>query len=149
MSVELVNAHYSSLPLDRGELESFLSTIDAVLGTQTTSADLCVNICDEAESAELNATYRNKPSATNVLSFGAEVELPELDILGDLAICWPVVQQEAATQNKAEKHHLTHLFVHGVLHLLGYDHEEEAQATEMEGLEVQVLQRLGVADPYK
>ncbi len=111
--------------------------------------DLCVRICEEAESAQLNEDFRNKPYATNVLSFPADVDLPEgTPVLGDLALCWPVLQREALAQNKTELNHFSHLFVHGVLHLLGFDHVTDDEAQEMEAIEIQVLQRLAIANPY-
>jgi probable rRNA maturation factor len=111
--------------------------------------ELCVRMCGEAESAELNSSYRNKPGPTNVLSFPADIDVPEgTPILGDLAICWPVLQREAEQQNKAPLDHLSHLYVHGVLHLLGYDHQSDRQAQEMESIEIAALQKLSIANPY-
>ena len=111
--------------------------------------DICVRLCTAAQSHELNAAYRHKDGATNVLSFPADLDMPdEIGLLGDLAICWPVVVDEAAAQGKPVRDHLIHLFVHGVLHLLGYDHEEDAAAEEMETMEVRILEALQIPDPY-
>lgn len=113
-------------------------------------AELSVRIVDADEGRQLNATYRGKDYATNVLSFPAE--LPpgvELPLLGDLAICAPVVLREAAEQHKAVRDHWAHLTIHGVLHLLGYDHIEDAEAEHMETLETRVLAGLGIDDPYR
>ena len=120
--------------------------------------------CDDARIAVLNADFRGKPTPTNVLSWpseerGAEFvgEAPELpepgeadepEALGDIAIAWETCAREAQEQGKPMADHVTHLLVHGVLHLLGYDHIEEEDAALMEGLEVRILASLGVSDPY-
>lgn len=110
---------------------------------------MTVRIVDEAESAELNQTYRGKQGPTNVLSFTAEVP-PEVDepLLGDLVICAPVVAREAAEQGKTLEAHWAHMVVHGCLHLQGHDHIEEQQAARMESLETRILAGLGFTDPY-
>jgi probable rRNA maturation factor len=123
--------------------------LDQSLGDARLGFDLCVRICEEAESAQLNGDFRNKPYATNVLSFPADVDLPEgAPVLGDLALCWPVLQREALAQNKTVLNHFSHLYVHGVLHLLGFDHVTDDGAQEMEAIEIQALQRLAIANPY-
>lgn len=120
--------------------------------------------CNDARIAVLNADFRDKPQPTNVLSWpseerGAEFvgEAPELpepgapddpEALGDIAIAWETCAREAEAQGKPMAEHVTHLIVHGVLHLLGYDHVEDADAALMEGLEVRILASLGVSDPY-
>jgi len=112
-------------------------------------AELAIRIVGADEGRTLNRDYRGKDYATNVLSF--PVELPPgiaLPLIGDLAICAPVVQREAAEQGKAAHDHWAHLTVHGVLHLLGHDHVDERDATAMEALETRVLAGLGIADPY-
>ncbi|KRE88863.1 rRNA maturation RNase YbeY [Frateuria sp. Soil773] len=112
-------------------------------------AELAIRIVGLDEGRTLNRDYRGKDYATNVLSFPAE--LPPgiaLPLIGDLAICAPVVAREAAEQGKRERDHWAHLTVHGVLHLLGYDHVEEAEAEAMEALETRILAGLGIADPY-
>jgi probable rRNA maturation factor len=112
-------------------------------------AELSIRIVDTDEGQALNRDYRGKDYATNVLSFPAE--LPpgmNLPLIGDLAICAPVVIREAAEQGKAARDHWAHLTVHGVLHLLGHDHLEEAEAVAMEALETRILAGLGIADPY-
>lgn len=113
------------------------------------AAILTIRIVDEAESAELNQRYRQKSGATNVLSFPADLpEEIDLPLLGDLVICAPLVQSEAAAQGKAVAAHWAHLVVHGSLHLLGYDHTETPAAEEMESLETRLLSQLGFPDPY-
>jgi probable rRNA maturation factor len=112
-------------------------------------AEVALRVVDAEEGRALNRDYRGKDYATNVLSFPAE--LPpgvKLPLLGDLAICAPVVAREAAEQHKRPRDHWAHLTVHGTLHLLGYDHTEEAEAETMETLETRILAGLGIADPY-
>jgi probable rRNA maturation factor len=112
-------------------------------------ADLAIRIVGEREGCALNRHYRGKDKATNVLSFPAE--LPEgvtLPLLGDIVLCAPVVAREAHAQGKTLSAHYAHLTVHGVLHLLGWDHENAREADAMEALERQVLDLLGYADPY-
>jgi probable rRNA maturation factor len=117
---------------------------------------LTIRFVDEDEGLLLNQQYRHKKYATNVLSFPYdEPALPE-DMassdepayLGDLVICMPVVLSEAATQHKRPATHAAHLVVHGVLHLLGYDHETDAEAERMEQIEVNAMQQLGFENPY-
>jgi probable rRNA maturation factor len=103
-------------------------------------------LTDDATVRELNARFRQKDAATNVLSFPAPKN-PERH-LGDLALAYGVCAREAAEQGKPIAHHLMHLTVHGVLHLLGYDHMRDDEAEAMEGLERAVLAGLGVPDPY-
>jgi len=121
----------------------------AALGDDRTPVELVIRIVDEPESRALNSQFRGKDKPTNVLSFPFEAP-PGVDcnLLGDLVICAPVVQQEAAEQHKQPDHHWAHMVVHGVLHLRGYDHCDEQQAADMEALEKQILQGCGIADPY-
>lgn len=111
--------------------------------------EMTVRIVDEAESHELNLTYRGKDRPTNVLSFPFECpDEVELPLLGDLVICRQVVEREAAEQEKPLMAHWAHMVVHGSLHLLGYDHIEDDEAEEMESLETKIMQGLGFDDPY-
>ncbi|MCC9000925.1 MAG: rRNA maturation RNase YbeY [Candidatus Contendobacter sp.] len=111
-------------------------------------AELTIRIVNEVESAALNESYRHKQGPTNVLSFPAEAP-PEVEstLLGDIVICAPVLLREAIAQGKPPAAHWAHLVAHGVLHLLGYDHDE-AQAEAMESLEIRILAGLGYSDPY-
>lgn len=117
---------------------------------------LTIRFVDEDEGLSLNQQYRHKNYATNVLSFPYEEPvLPEDMVgsdepayLGDLVICMPVVLSEAATQHKLPATHTAHLVVHGLLHLLGYDHETDAEAARMEQIEVNAMQQLGFENPY-
>ncbi len=111
---------------------------------------LLIRLVDEAESAALNRQYRGKSGATNILSFPFRPPPPaESDLLGDLVICAPVVSAQAATQGKTARAHWAHMVVHGILHLFGYDHQQPAEAVEMEGMEIEILARLGFSDPYQ
>jgi probable rRNA maturation factor len=115
-------------------------------------------LTDDAEQRELNRTYRGIDAATNVLAFAlsdfaggpasaAPAGSPVL--LGDVVLAFETVAREAAEQHKTLAGHLSHLVVHGVLHLLGFDHRNDAEAEAMEGLEVEILKILGVPDPYR
>jgi len=112
--------------------------------------ELCIRIVDEADSQALNAQYRGKDKPTNVLSFPFEAPAQiELNLLGDLIICAPVVAQEAMQQHKRELAHWAHMVVHGVLHLQAYDHIEDEDAKVMEQLEIEILSTLGFDNPYQ
>jgi len=113
-------------------------------------AAVVIRVVDEEESAGLNGSYRHKQGATNVLSFPFEAP-PGFDEghLGDLVICAPVVAREAVEQGKPLAAHWAHMVIHGMLHLQGYDHIEEAEAARMEALETQILERLGYDNPYE
>ena len=126
--------------------------VDTALADIDHDTEIVVRIVDEVESAELNQQYRHKQGATNILSF--PVEIPEgidleLDLLGDLVVCAPVLAQEAELQNKILAHHWAHIIIHGVLHLLGYDHLDDEQAEEMESKEIALLQKLNINNPYE
>jgi len=123
---------------------------ELALRQRSADSELTIRVVDEAEGRELNRTWRHKDYATNVLSFPADVPDGILDIplLGDLVICAPVVEREAAEQGKPSQAHWAHLVIHGCLHLLGYDHIEDDEAEEMEALERELLAELGHPDPY-
>jgi probable rRNA maturation factor len=107
---------------------------------------VAILLTDDAAVADLNQRFRGKPTSTNVLSFpAAESAYPHL---GDVALAYGFCAGEAKVQGKSLADHLAHLVVHGVLHLLGYDHEAEADAEVMEQMECEILRRFGVADPY-
>ncbi len=128
---------------------SFRRWVAAALDGRIREADLAIRLVDDKEGRALNRHYRGKDYATNVLSFPAD--LPEgvkLPLLGDLVICVPVVTREATEQGKRLNDHYAHLTVHGALHLLGWDHEDEREAECMEQLEREILASLGIADPY-
>jgi probable rRNA maturation factor len=140
--------------------------IDAVLHDLSLSTDWEIGIlaCDDPKITELNADFRDKPTATNVLSWpandlapiepGENPTTPEMDkfgdnALGDIAISYDTCVREANELGITMDDHTTHLLMHGCLHLLGYDHETDADATLMEGIESRLLEKLGIADPYK
>ncbi|RDF09147.1 rRNA maturation RNase YbeY [Haemophilus sputorum] len=135
-------------------LEQFTHWVETALAFEAQTEDfpeteMTIRIVDEEESQTLNREYRGKDYPTNVLSFPFEVpEGIELPLLGDLVICRQVMECEAKEQQISLASHWAHLAVHGTLHLLGYDHIEEAEAEEMEGLETQIMQKLGFEDPY-
>jgi probable rRNA maturation factor len=125
--------------------------IAAALAGQTTQeqVEVSVRLVDSAEMAQLNETYRGKTGATNVLSFPADLPTElAIPLLGDIVICAPVVRAEAAQQGKSPSAHWAHMTVHGTLHLLGYDHIEEEEATIMEALESAILKALNYSCPY-
>jgi probable rRNA maturation factor len=111
---------------------------------------LSVRIVGKARSRSLNAHYRHKDKPTNVLSFAGAGNAPDgRCFLGELVICAPVVAFEARTQGKSLEAHWAHMTVHGVLHLLGLDHERAREAAKMASREIQILDRLGFSDPYR
>ncbi|MBL0432796.1 rRNA maturation RNase YbeY [Aeromonas hydrophila] len=145
LDLQLASASTDGLPSE-AQLQGWLD--GTILGFQQ-EAEVTVRIVDEAESNELNLTYRGKDKPTNVLSFPFEAPPGlELPLLGDLVICRQVVEREAAQQGKPLMAHWAHMVVHGSLHLLGYDHIEDDEAEEMEALERDIMQELGFADPY-
>ncbi|MGI2258707.1 rRNA maturation RNase YbeY [Shewanella sp. GXUN23E] len=130
--------------------EQFETWVRTALGNTMEAAELTIRIVDETESQTLNRDYRGKDKSTNVLSFPFEAPPGfDLPLLGDLVICAKVVENEAADQHKPLQAHWAHMVVHGCLHLLGYDHIDDAEAEEMESLETQLIESLGFEDPYK
>ena len=110
---------------------------------------LTVRLVEIEEMHQLNRRFRGKDAATNVLSFPAELpDTIELPLLGDVVLCAPVVAEEARLQGKSPEAHWAHLTIHGVLHLLGHDHQEPGEAAVMEGLEIKLLESLGFPNPY-
>lgn len=124
----------------------------AATGARGRGAEIAVRIVGAAEGRRLNLLWRGRDYPTNVLAFPAPPRTRggrAKKALGDIVICAPVVAREAREQRKAVDHHWAHLVVHGVLHLLGHDHERDRDAARMERRERQILAQLGVADPYK
>lgn len=127
----------------------FREWISVTLWQRIDTAEMTIRIVDEEESAELNKLYRNKIGPTNVLSFPYEPQPGVASrLLGDIIVCAPVVEQEAEKFNKPLIAHWAHMVVHGTLHLLGYNHEFDEEAEEMESLETDILQKLGFPPPY-
>ncbi|MEQ3513078.1 rRNA maturation RNase YbeY [Pseudoalteromonas sp. SS15] len=149
MSVELdlqIACEFEDLPSH----EQFELWADKALSAYREHAELTIRIADEAESQELNSQYRGKDKPTNVLSFPFDappgIELP---LVGDLIICPQVVKAESIEQEKSFHEHFAHMTIHGCLHLLGFDHINEQDAIEMEGIEKTLLAELGIDDPYR
>lgn len=115
----------------------------------TGPAEISILLTDDEEQRGLNAEWRGKDSSTNVLSF-PQIEPfgPVFGLLGDITLARETLEREALDLGKSMEEHFTHLVVHGFLHILGYDHMEEDEALEMEGLETHILSGLGIADPY-
>jgi probable rRNA maturation factor len=134
---------------------SFRKWVAAALAGRIREADLAIRVVGTREGRALNRHYRGKDYPTNVLSFPADldegVKLPKgvtMPLLGDLVLCAPVVAREAREQKKPLAAHYAHLTVHGALHLLGWNHEDDTEADCMERLEREILAELGIADPY-
>lgn len=134
---------------------SFRKWIAAALANRIREADLAVRIVGTREARALNRHYRARDYATNVLSFpsdvAGDVRLPKgvtMPLLGDIVLCAPVIAKEAREQKKPLLAHYAHLTVHGTLHLLGWNHEDDTEAECMERLEREILDGIGIADPY-
>jgi probable rRNA maturation factor len=128
--------------------QDFKTWVDAALMQNFESLEQTIRVVGEAESRALNSRYRQKDTSTNILSFKSENEYLDYDCLGDLVICAPIVEQEANHQGKSIAAHWAHMVVHGMLHLQGYDHQNEADADKMESQETKILATLGYTNPY-
>ena len=129
--------------------KTFLSWVTIATCEERLDSEVSIRIVDVLECQTLNMQYRGIDKPTNVLSFPAEFpEGVDIPFLGDIVICAPVVELEAKTQNKVLEDHWAHMLIHGVLHLLGYDHIADDEAEIMEALEVKYLALLGIASPY-
>lgn len=145
LDLQLACEDNTGLP-DEARIQTWL---DAVIPQFQEESEVTVRLVDEAESHELNLTYRGKDKSTNVLSFPFEAPPGmEMPLLGDLVICRQVVEREAKEQDVTLDAHWAHMVVHGSLHLLGYDHIEDDEAEEMESLETEIMLALGYDDPY-
>jgi len=128
----------------------FCDTLQTVLDELNQGeGELLIRFVDKDEIQQLNKTYRHQDKTTNVLSFPSDlpIEIDE-DILGDVVICIDIVAEEAKMQQKTFNNHLIHMAIHGTLHLLGFDHVEETEAEKMESLEVKILEKLQINNPY-
>lgn len=145
LRVDIDNACKANVP-SNAALKRWIA---AAIGDRRDQAEVSLRITGADEIQALNNQYRGKDYATNVLSFPADLP-PELKLphLGDLVICADVVEREAREQHKPLDHHWAHMVIHGTLHLLGYDHIDDADADIMEALEIDILQALNIADPY-
>ncbi len=129
--------------------QDFLNWVTIATHDKKPNAEVSIRIVDKLESQALNKQYRGIDKPTNVLSFPAEFpEGVDIPFLGDIVICAPIVELEAKAQNKTLEAHWSHMLIHGVLHLLGYDHIEDDEAEIMEALEIKYLARLGISSPY-
>jgi probable rRNA maturation factor len=145
LEVQRAVADESELPSD-ADLERWS---EIALSKGDRPVELVIRLVDEAESRQLNRDYRGKDSSTNVLSFPFEApETVPTNLLGDLVICKQVVAREAQAQNKSLEAHWAHMVIHGVLHLMGYDHQTDDEAQVMEARERELLHQLHFSDPY-
>ena len=133
---------------DAPALPDFERWVAAALQDSHAQLEQTICVVDEAQSRELNHRFRDKDAATNVLAFPGDNNLLDYDCLGDLVICAPLVTTEALQQGKPLDAHWAHLVVHGMLHLQGFDHQSEDQASSMEALEIEILDTLGYTNPY-
>ena len=153
VSIEVEDQDWATLP---GLQELAQSAVTAALRGAAEDAegcDIAVLFTDDAAIAEINAEWRGKDKPTNVLSFPTPDDMPvpegEPQPLGDIVLAFGVITREAAEQGKTLRDHTAHLIVHGTLHLLGFDHESDVEADEMEALETRILKGLGISDPYE
>ena len=148
MSID-VEIQFATTEGDLPDKQQINNWVCAALEDQTELVELTVRIVDEEEGRKLNQQWRQGTGATNVLSFPTEgLEEIQPELLGDVVICAPVVQDEAIEQKKSPESHWAHMVIHGTLHLLGYDHNNDKEAEHMESLEVTILERLGYKNPY-
>jgi probable rRNA maturation factor len=150
LDIMIEEGDWASIP-DVEALAQKAAEAAAAVAEEDGDFKVSVMLTDDAQIQELNRTWRDKDKPTNVLSFPAP-EQPGMAgprHLGDIALAYETLVRESEEESKELAHHFAHLIVHGVLHLLGYDHEVEAEAEEMEALEVKALASLGIADPYR
>ena len=155
MTLSVPNIHISG---DRSELlfthEEALSWFVSLQEEYEASVDqlgncsLNIAFFTKTKMQDMNKKFAGKDNPTNVLSFPSNEDIKGVRFLGDIGICSELIKDEATAQGKNVQHHLMHIFIHGVLHLLGFDHAEQSSGEQMEALEVRVLKKLGVADPY-
>ena len=150
-----VTVHVDRNQADAPDDESFrIWVISALSGDHSNrsignNAELSIKLVNSDQMTEFNVRYRDKHANTNVLSFPVDADLQNrTGLLGDLVLCDEVINREAAEQAKTKEHHWAHTTIHGVLHLLGYDHIDEGDAKIMEALEIQKLDGLAIPNPY-
>lgn len=152
LEIEVDETAWSELRDPEPVLRAAAQATEAALGVDLSHAVVTISLATDDAVAELNRHWRNQAGPTNVLSFPAATDMPlppgEPRPLGDIMLAAGVVKQEALQQNKSLQNHLVHLAVHGILHLMDYDHINEAEANVMERLEIDILNVLGIADPY-
>jgi len=148
--VDIQNVSKHKTTPSRKQFEAWVAAAISHVETQAETKEVTIRVVDQDESQSLNSEYRGKDKPTNVLSFPFEAPPHvELNLLGDLVICAPLVEHEAKEQSKEEHKHWAHLTIHGILHLLDYDHINDDDAEEMEQLETDILSTLGISNPYK
>lgn len=150
LDLQMASANAASVPAE-ANFEVWLQAAASRLSlSDSDNTGICIRIVDEAEMREINSQFRHKDSATNVLSFPLLATLEDDSFwLGDVLICAAVVMQEAQQQGKPVKAHWAHMTVHGLLHLLDYDHETDDEAAQMESQEIAILNDLGFPNPYE
>ena len=156
LSVEILVGH-QGWERDVTELEALtIQVLNRVaVELKLPDAELSVCFADDTHITQLNTQFRGKEKPTNILSFQQYDDLEELRAaeepvyLGDLILAYETIKNESNEQDKSFQHHVTHLLIHGFLHLCGFDHEVEDQANEMEGFEIQILSKLGIENPYE
>ncbi len=149
----VIDLQVACTPTELPTKEQFQLWVDTALAEISSEPsqdfELTIRLVNNEESQQLNKQYRGKDKPTNVLSFPFEVpDGIELNLLGDLIICIEVMKQEAQEQNKALFEHWAHLVIHGCLHLVGFDHISDTEALEMESIEITILAKLGISNPY-
>ena len=153
VSIEVEDASWSALAGLEGLAHTAVGAALAAAEEDSAASEVALLFSDDAAIAEINAEWRGMDKPTNVLSFPAPQDMPipegEARPLGDIALAYGVISREAEEQGKTLHDHTVHLIVHGVLHLLGYDHEADDEADEMERLETDILKGLGISDPYE
>ncbi|KAF3977882.1 MAG: rRNA maturation RNase YbeY [Methylococcales symbiont of Iophon sp. n. MRB-2018] len=128
----------------------FQTWVNSVLIDKYEDSEIVIRIVDEAEMTRFNEQYRDKQGSTNILSFPFQVPQGiESVLLGDLLLCAPVIEEEAWQQKKPLNHHWAHIIVHGLLHLLDYDHSDEVNAEKMETKEIEILKTIKITNPYQ
>jgi probable rRNA maturation factor len=147
--IHIIDIQYAIDDVGLPDKEQLSLWANAALHDVDTISELSIRIVDETEGAQLNEEWRKKKGPTNVLSFPAELaEEVQPSLLGDIVICAPIIAREASEQGKLLHAHWAHMVIHGTLHLLGYDHIEGAQAEIMESLEIDILNKLDIDNPY-
>ena len=144
-----VEVQYAVSNMDVPQEEQFQQWSTVIPTEKDTQQEVSIRVVEEDEIAELNLRFRKKKGSTNVLAFPAEYPPGvELNFIGDIVICAPVVIKQAQDQGKLLESHWAHMTLHGILHLQGYDHIDEHEANIMEALEVQLMTKLGYPNPY-
>ena len=144
-----IDVQYATVSKDVPDRRKIRKWAKTCLDDINKDVELTIRVVDEAECTELNRNWRGKNKATNVLSFPAGDTRLVPELLGDIVICAPVIAREAGKQHKQPDAHWAHMVIHGILHLLGYDHENDKDAQTMESFEIKKLQSLNYPNPYE